>query len=51
MCLVMQVVFCLVELQVLLGDLLQPHLLGLSTAQQKLLDIYVARVRDKRTHV
>jgi len=39
------VVFCLVDVYMILGEQLTPHLAGLSTSQIKLVTIYIDRVR------
>lgn len=43
------VVFCLVDIFMVLGDRLTPFLNGLSTSQLKLVTIYVKRMMDVRT--
>jgi len=42
------VVFCLVDMYMILGEQLTPHLAVLSTSQLKLVTIYIDRVRVKR---
>ena len=42
------VVFCLVDMYVILQDWLWPHLAPLSTSQMKLVSIYIARRRESR---
>lgn len=42
------IVFCLVDLYVVLGDALMPHLEALSPAQLKLLTIYIQRTMQAR---
>eukprot|EP00041_Stephanoeca_diplocostata_P028482 m.809085 g.809085 ORF g.809085 m.809085 type:complete len:1324 (+) comp23382_c0_seq5:240-4211(+) len=41
------VVFCLVEIHLILGDALTPHLGALSSSQKKLLGIYIKRAEDR----
>ena len=42
------VVFCLVDMWVVLGDALTPHLGALSTSQLKLVTIYVNKTHQSR---
>jgi len=41
------VVFALVEMYLVLGDAMMPHLSMLSSSQMKLLGIYIKRAEDK----